>query len=66
MLFFLTFYSLEYIIYKTQHIVNKSEWFLKDNVTLKTGAMDYEKSTLHHMNKLHFTVYKIKNSYFEL
>ncbi len=64
MLFFLTFYSLEYIIYKTQHIVNKSEWFLKDNVTLNSGVMDYEK--LHHMNKLHFTVYQIKNSYFEL
>ncbi len=33
-------------------------------MTLNSGVMDYEK--LHHMNKLHFTVYQIKNSYFEL
>ncbi len=34
----------------------KSECFLKDHVTLKTGVMASENSVLYHMNKLHFKI----------
>ncbi len=35
-----------------QNIDNKSEGFLKDHVTLKTGEMADENTTLHYRNKL--------------
>ncbi len=39
-----------------QNIDNKSEGFLKDHVTLKTGVMADENTTLHYRNKLYFKV----------
>ncbi len=36
---------------------SKSEGFLKDHVTLKTGVMMLKIQLYHHRNKLHFKIY---------
>ncbi len=43
-------------IYHLSMSTHKSEWFLKDHVTLKTGAKADENSALHHRNKLYIYI----------
>ncbi len=44
-----------------KHQISISEWYLKDDVTLKTGVMMLTIQLCHLKNKLHFKIYQIEN-----
>ncbi len=46
---------------KKCYLSTKSEWFLKDHVTLKTEVMAAENSASHHRNRFIFKYVKIEN-----
>ncbi len=47
-----------------EHHINILEWFLKDHVTLKTGAIAEKMQLCNHKNKFHFKIYQHRKRYY--